>query len=143
MDFIFRMVTVTEFFQHPVIEFPVEKLGIIHRFIGQENTYRKEYDRCHPHATKWQHHILFNKLSSKIIQQKKYDEKYNGEDQGKTNPPFTNNRSEWGADQKKDQAGDGHGNFFVPCHQVISQVTTIIFITDSRNISAGFYAIDS
>ena len=83
-DFIFGMVTISEFFQHTVIEFPVEKLGISHRFISQENTHWKEHNRCHPHATKRLHHIFFNKFSSEIIQEKKDDEKYNGEDQGKT-----------------------------------------------------------
>src|SRR5664279_5562656 len=93
-DLIFRMVTVTKFFQHPVIEFPVEKLRISHGFIGQKNTYRKKHDGCHPHARKWLHHIFLYKFSSEIIQEKKDDKKYDSKDEGQADSTFADNRSE-------------------------------------------------
>ena len=90
MDFDFRMVTVAEFFQHPVIEFFIEKLGIIHCFIGKENAHGQENNSSHPHSRERLHHVFFHKFSSEIIQQKKYNKEYYGEDQGKTDAALAN-----------------------------------------------------
>src|SRR5450432_289685 len=130
MNRAFRMVTVAELFQHPVIEFLIKKLGIIHGLIGKENAYGQEDNSSHPHTCERLHHVFLNKFSSEIIQEKKDNEEYNGEDQGKTDPSFSNNGTQWGTDHEKYQECDGHSNFFMPGHQVKSQVFAIVFITD-------------
>jgi hypothetical protein len=132
------VVPAAEFFQYPVIEFLIKKLGIVHRFISQKNSHRQQYKSGHPHPCKRLHHVFLHKFSSEIIQQKKDDKKYNSKDQGQTDATFSDDGTQGGAYQKKYETGNGHRDFFMPRHQVHPQVLTVIFICKRRNIRTGF-----
>jgi hypothetical protein len=136
------VVPVAESFQHPEIEFFIEKLGITHGFIGQKNANWQENESGHPHARYGLHDVFLYKFSSEVIQKKKDNKKYNGKDHGQSDAPFANDGAQGSSDQKQNQAGNGHGDFFVPGHQMKAQVLPVVFIRQNGNICTGFDGVN-
>ena len=86
--------------------------------------------------------ILFYKFSSEIIEQKKNYKEYHGKNQGKADSSFSNDGSQRSADHEQDQAGNGHGNFFMPGHLMHTQVFAIILVIHGGKIGTGFDIVD-
>ena len=109
--------------------------------VDKEKPDRSKYIGSQPHPGNRGKHVLLDEFLSKIIQQKKDDEKDDGENQRHPDSSFPDNRTQRSPDEKHHQAGDGERELFMPGNPVKAQVVLLRIIQNRWLIQTDLYTI--